>query len=124
MLEIIEDDQIQSIRSDPERTHKTINLSRRTSTLVIFSSGHTILMRFGGSIALHQMKLRTRHLDKMKAYDHMQLLRARGLIPTDGSRAHRDQMNLENINDNHPSSPEMFRAEAALNTTAWVLLSE
>ena len=34
------------------------------------------------------------------------------------------QLNLENINDNHPSSPEMFRAKAALNTTAWVLLFE
>ena len=91
MLEIAEDDQIQSIRSDSQRTHKKINLSRHTSTQVIFSSGVTILMRCCGSIALHQMKLRTRHLDKMKAYDHMQLLRARGLIPTDGSRARHDQ---------------------------------
>ena len=67
------------------------HLSRRTSTQVILSSGVTILMRFGGSIARHQMKLRTRHLDKMKAYDHTQLLRARELIPTEGSRAHHDQ---------------------------------
>ena len=37
------------------------------------------------------MKLRTRHLDKKKAYDHMQLLTALLLIPTDGSRARHDQ---------------------------------
>ena len=91
MFEIIEGDQIQSIRSHPERTHKRINLSRCTSSQVIFSSGVTILMRCCGSIALHQMKLRTRHLDQMKAYNHTQLLRARELIPTEGSRAYRDQ---------------------------------
>ena len=58
---------------------------------MIYSSGVTILTRSGGSIARHQMKLRTRHLDKMKAYDHTQLLRARELIPTERSRAHLDQ---------------------------------
>ena len=37
------------------------------------------------------MKLLTRHLDKMNAYNHTQLLRAREIIPTEGSRAYRDQ---------------------------------
>ena len=73
------------IRSDPEQAHDEVNLSRRASTQMIYSSGVTILTRSGGSIALHQMKLRTRHLDKMKAYDHTQLLRARELIPIEGS---------------------------------------
>ena len=79
------------IRSHAEQTNSKLNLNRRTSTQMIYSSGVTILTRSGGSIALHQMKLRTRHLDKMKAYDHTQLLRARELIPIEGSRAYRDQ---------------------------------
>ena len=58
---------------------------------MIYSSGVTILTRSGGSIALHQMKLRTRHINKMKAYDHTQLLSARELIPTEGSRVYLDQ---------------------------------
>ena len=37
------------------------------------------------------MNIRTRHPDKMKAYDPTQLLRARELIPTEGSRAYLDQ---------------------------------
>ena len=79
------------IRSDPKQTHEKIDSSRHTSTRVIYSSGVTILMRCCGSIALHQMYVRTRHLNKMKAYDHTQLLRARELKRIEGSRAHHDQ---------------------------------
>ena len=49
------------------------------------------MTNFGGSLAPHKMKLRTCHLDQMKAYNHTQLLKARGLTPIEGSRAHRDQ---------------------------------
>ena len=91
MFEIIEGDQIQSIRSHPERTHKKITLDRRTSTQVIFSSGVTILMRCCGSIALHQMKLQTWEAHHSKAYDHIYILRARQLIPIERSRAVIDQ---------------------------------
>ena len=51
----------------------------------------SIMTNFGGSIAPHKIYVQRRHLYKMKAYNHMQLLRARERIPIEGSRAHRDQ---------------------------------
>ena len=53
------------------------------------------------------MKLRARHLDKMKAYDQTQLLRAREHIPTEGSLAYRDQRGRDHT---------LLRARALANT--------
>ena len=73
------------------QTYLWAELAASNHEILEISEMHSMMTNSGGSIALHQIKLQTRDVDQMKAYDHIYLLLAREIIPTEQSRAENDQ---------------------------------